>query len=76
MELYSPSQLTSGTIQDPMFFHNTLFSCRTNKPITRELNNQIVDVFGLADRENFSFITSLSVPEVKKCVASGCYAVT
>ena len=48
----------------------------TNKPITRELNNQIVDVFGLADRENFSFITSLSVPEVNKCVASSCYAVT
>ena len=87
--MYSPSKLTSGTIEDSMFFHSTLFSCRnsflllssslqliTNKPITKELNNQIVDVFGLADSENVSFITSLSVPEVKGCVASGCYEVT
>ena len=30
MEMYSPSKLTSGTIEDSMFFHSTLFSCRNS----------------------------------------------
>ena len=40
----------------PTFFHSCLFffySTPTNKPITSELNNQIVYVFGLANHENF-----------------------
>ena len=62
-ELYS-SQLPNA----PYYSHK---NSTTSKPITSELNNQTVDVFGSADHENFPLhILSLNLWRIEQSTLS------